>query len=125
MAGADDDAPSEGFGSVPKLVTGEDAVLTTAGVVGSVVDVGISSEAGEGTEAVTEDTGLSKLELAFWPASEPPCGLETELMAVASTSSEGATTGSTRLQDAFCDKRAIKAGRKENLWEKRGHKDGL
>jgi len=32
--------PSEGSGSVPKLVTGEDAVLITAGVVGSVVDVG-------------------------------------------------------------------------------------
>jgi len=83
------------------LVTGEDAVLITAGVVGSVVDVGtwkysnrgqrvripkpeskawryaLPSEAGEGTEDVTEDTGLSKLVLAFWPASELPCCLET------------------------------------------------
>jgi len=50
------------------------------------------------------------------------CMLAPELMAVASTSSERATTGSARLQDAFCDKRAIKAGRKrkENLWGKRG-----
>lgn len=83
------------------LVTGDDAVLITAGVVGSVVDVGtreygnrgkgvripkpeskawryaLLSEAGEGTEGITGDTGLSKLELAFWPASELPCCFET------------------------------------------------
>lgn len=89
-------------------------MLITARVVGSVVDAGIPSEEGEGTRDVAEDTGLSRVELACWPASELPCCLEAELTAVAPMS-ERATTGSARLQDAFCDKRAIKAERKVNL----------
>jgi len=43
-----------------------------------------------------------------------------ELTVVAPKSSERATTGSARLQDAFCDKGAIKAERKVKLWETRG-----
>ena len=37
---------------------------------------GLPSEEGEDTRDVTEDTGLSKLEVACWPASELHCCLE-------------------------------------------------
>jgi hypothetical protein len=47
-----------------------------------------------------------------------------ELMAVPK-SSERATTGSARLQDAFCDKGAIKAERKVKVWETRGPGGGF
>ena len=81
-----------------------------------------------------EDTGLSEVELAVWPASELSCCPEVisdegdewvpltsekrcmpapELTSVAAAASERVMTVSVRLRDASCNKGAIEAKESE------------